>query len=160
MAANTTYGWGYGTGSWDPYKVFVYRPWEQDGNDNGEVDLKEDGTGPWEFYSKDDVYIGLEANREFYRTQEQISACIETAFHKLGNVNYDGAYHEDQYANIDREIGTLDIAYILRAFGTDESSPWGTGWGQYNPDADLNGDGYVDLVDSTIAGKNFGKVAG
>jgi len=160
MAANTKYGWGYGTGSWNPSKVYQYQPWEEDGNNNGKVDLKEDGTGPWKFVSKGSDSLLLEANRDFYRTQEQISGCIETAFHKIGNVNYDGAYYEDEYAGIDREISMIDLNLLSKASGTDESWPWGIGWDQYNPDADLNSDGCVDALDLAIMGSHYGKVAG
>lgn len=52
------------------------------------------------------------------------------------------------------------MTWIEQASGTDESWPWRIGWNQYNPDADLNGDGCVNALDLAIAGQNYGKVAG
>ncbi|MCL6579962.1 MAG: hypothetical protein K6T73_11410 [Candidatus Bathyarchaeota archaeon] len=60
-------------------------------------------------------------------------------FRRMGDVNRDGY------------IDSEDVELISAAYG---SRPGSTNW---NPDADLNGDGRVDLSDMTIAGKNHGK---
>jgi len=60
------------------------------------------------------------------------------AFHKLGDVNRDGV------------INNTDLNLLREAYG---SKP---GMANWNPDADLNGDGKVDMTDIGIASKNFG----
>ena len=53
--------------------------------------------------------------------------------------------------NIDGSVNVLDLVLIVRALGTDPSYQHGNGWGQWNPDADINQDGYVDVFDLAIA---------
>jgi len=60
------------------------------------------------------------------------------AFHKLGDVNRDGI------------IDDRDIALLKAAFGSRPGAP------NWNPDCDLNGDGVVDVFDTTIASRNYG----
>ncbi len=62
--------------------------------------------------------------------------------------------------NKDGVIDIRDITAIARALGTDETWPQGTGWSQFNPDADLNEDNKVDALDLAFAGKAYGKKAG
>ena len=70
------------------------------------------------------------------------------------------AFHGARDVNKDRVIDIKDITAIARALGTDELWPHGTGWSQFNPDADLNGDNKVDALDLAFAGKAYGKNAG
>jgi len=58
--------------------------------------------------------------------------------------------------NSDRVIDILDLALIARAFGTNPSYPQGTGWDQWNPNADLNQDNKVDITDLFITGGSYG----
>jgi len=58
--------------------------------------------------------------------------------------------------NNDRVIDILDLALIARALGTDVSYPKGTGWDQWNPNADLNLDDKVDVKDLCISGSGYG----
>jgi len=64
---------------------------------------------------------------------------VDSAFHALGDVNWDGV------------IDDKDYALVQAAFG---SVPGGSNW---NPDADLNGDGKVDVRDTYMVAKNMGK---
>jgi len=60
----------------------------------------------------------------------------------------------------DGSIDIYDLAAIARASGTNSAMlPWGTGWNQFNPDADLNVDNFVNVFDLFIAGKNYGRTA-
>ena len=81
-------------------------------------------------------------------------------YHEEGNVNYPGSYYESTYVSrgigVDDYITTIDGALLVRALGSGTDWPWGIGWGEYNPDADINSDGHVDVVDFTIFGKNWG----
>jgi ABC-type transport system substrate-binding protein len=172
MAANDYYGWGYGTDSWKPEDVGLYHPWNADiynkntgtvGSD-GIIDLKQDGTGPWKYVGKNVDYVSLEANRDFYRTQTEISEYIETAFHRIGNVNYPGSVHQPLYVasgiGTDRSIGEPDITLLGKAYLTTPDDPHGIDWGQWNVDADINDDGTVDDLDIAVASFCYGRSAG
>ena len=66
---------------------------------------------------------------------------VDSAFHSMGDVNWDGAID-------DADLDLLRVAY--------ESRPGDPNW---NPDADLDGNGKVDWVDMNVLGINFGKLA-
>lgn len=137
---------------WTPEKVMEYHPWEHDANDNGVIDLTEDGTGPWIFVDADpllDEYILLDANRDFYKTQTEISDYLAEAFHAVGDVNYD------------RAISVLDFGLIIRALATTPATGGTPGdWDAWNPAADLNKDDIVDISDFYVFSIRYGKVAG
>jgi len=60
----------------------------------------------------------------------------------------------------DGSIDIYDLAAIARAAGTDPIHfPTGTGWNEWNPNADLNVDNVVNVLDLFIAGKNYGRTA-
>jgi len=60
----------------------------------------------------------------------------------------------------DGSIDIYDLAAIARAAGTDPIHfPTGTGWNEWNPNADLNADNVVNVFDLFIAGKNYGRTA-
>jgi ABC-type transport system substrate-binding protein len=165
MAANTKYGWGYGTPDWDPMKVRDYHLWNQDANENGIIDLCEDGSGAWKYDSTEkpaaigaSTWVLLTANRAYYKTQTEISDYLRMAFHAIGDIDYDG------------DIDILDLSLIARSLGTDDSYPWGTDWNEYNPDTDIYtciswpewvvGDGKVNVADLTTAAMNYGRISG
>lgn len=58
----------------------------------------------------------------------------------------------------DSDVDIADLSWIARAFGTDSSWPEGTDWDQWNPDADINNDNKVDVVDLYIAATNYGRI--
>jgi ABC-type transport system substrate-binding protein len=164
LAANDYFKWGYkwphAPGEfrdWDQLKVREYHPWEQDiynaatggvGSD-GVLDLCQDGCGAWKFVgAKLMEWVDLEANREYYLSQTWVSEYLADAFWSVGDVNRD------------RIVNIGDMGVIARALGTDDTWPHGTGWGQYNVDADLNKDGKVDVRDLAMAGRTYGKPAG
>lgn len=164
LAANEALDWGYvwphapgRNWDWDRMAVRQYHPWEDDvynatsggAGSDGIEDLKQDGSGPWKWLGGILLeYVDLEANRNFFLSQSEIEDTLADAFHAAGDVNSDGT------------IDIADITAIARALGTDNTWPTGTGWGQYNPDADLNGDNAVDALDLGMAGKAYGKVSG
>ena len=57
----------------------------------------------------------------------------------------------------DNKVDIFDLVIVARAMGTDSSWPSGTGWNQWNPDADINGDDEVDIYDLTIVAINYGQ---
>ncbi len=67
-----------------------------------------------------------------------ITPADREAFHKLGDVNRDGV------------IDQADIDLIRAAWQSTPSSP------NWNPDADLNGDGIVNILDVTPASVHYG----
>ena len=62
--------------------------------------------------------------------------------------------------NGDGVVDIVDINLIFRALGTDPRWPHGTGWGQWNPDADVNNDLICWVEDLYIVGKYYGTVGG
>jgi len=143
--------------------VREYHPWEEDRNENGVVDIAEDGSGPWVWYSADPLlheYIELLAfntenyeadlvNGYYHLSRQEMYDYLADAFRRIGDVNKDG------------KIDILDIGLIARALGTTPASGGTPGaWDAWNPDADLDGDDCVGLADLTMAGRNFGLVSG
>ena len=59
--------------------------------------------------------------------------------------------------NQDGNCNILDLSAVGRALGTDDTYPWGTGWDQYNPDADINDDRQIDIDDLTIVAFHYGE---
>lgn len=164
LAANDALDWGYvwphAPGhfwDWNRLAVREYHPWTADvynavtggvGSD-GTVDLAQDGSGPWTWVGGNLLEsVDLKANRNFFWSQNDVANFLATAFHAAGDVNRDGV------------IDIRDINAIARGSGTDASWPHGTGWDQFNPDADLNGDNKVDALDLAYAGSAYGKTAG
>ena len=164
LAANDYYDWGYvwphapGTfWNWNRLGVYNYHPWEEDlynaasggvGSD-GIDDMAQDGCGPWKWVGGVlTEYVDLEANRDYFLSQTDVETFLAEAFHDAGDVNKD------------RVIDIRDITAIARAFLTDDTWPIGTGWSQFNPAADLNGDNKVDAIDLAYAGRAYGKKAG
>jgi hypothetical protein len=173
MRANSNLGWGYTRGMTDYFNEFInrrmvrdYQPWLYDGDADGTVDFKEDGSGPWVFTSyapsgpidtATSLYFAAFTN--YILSQNCISSYLTWAFHMLGDVNLDGS------------IDALDGQAIQKALGTNSAMlPWGTGWDQYNPASDINtgkwdminhqpltqGDGQVNFLDIGKWGLNIG----
>jgi len=184
MRANQNLGWGYTYGMND-YRQFTnrmrvreYNPWEYDGDGDGLTDMTEDGTGPWIWASYTGATISVATSiafvannpgREVYPdtpgkmvapgyvlTQANVNDLLTWSIHLLGDVNGDGV------------IDGVDRGFIVNAFGTDTSYPWGTGPNEYNPNADINtgtwnnvimqgtyGDGEVDYRDNGRWSANY-----
>jgi len=66
---------------------------------------------------------------------------IDTAFHKRGDVNWDGKIDMD------------DINRMAAAYGSTPGSP------NWDPECDLNGDGIIDLFDIVLAARHYGETA-
>jgi len=164
-AANDRLNWGYNTPGWNPRKVQEYEPWNFDGDQDGVIDLSEDGTGAWIFTSLSNFPISraksvsFTANAGFYLSQLYIDNYLTWAFHLMGDINDDGV------------VDGLDRGFIVNAYGTDMwTYPWGTGPDQYNPNADINtgtwdfalgtgtyGDGTIDFRDNGRWAAHYGK---
>jgi hypothetical protein len=75
--------------------------------------------------------------------------------HYHGNVNYPGSHFHWTYVElgygIDLQIDQIDLDLMSLAFGMFEWEPRGVGEGLYNPDADVNEDGIVDIGDISLA---------
>jgi len=173
MAASTKYGWGYTYGMND-YSLFTnrikvreYAPWDDDADSSGVTDYKEDATGPWVFESatplpiSTSTAIAFKANTNFYLSQDYVSNYLSWALHCAGDVDNNG--------KVDSDDGYI----IAKSMGTTTAWPHGTGWYQYNAEADIGpthswnmatgvgsyGDGAVDVDDGYTVDHNFGMVA-
>lgn len=175
---------GYGPGLRFPdhdhaLMVREYKPWKmehdvydasiQGYNPDGDgiLDLAQDGTGPWVWVGSDPLmqeYYDLEAFRDHHISQEEASNYLAFAFHETGNVNYLGSAHEADYIaaglGTDRVIDEADMILMEKSLFTTSADPAGTGWDEWNEDADVNGDASVDDLDYAIAGFNYGSSAG
>lgn len=124
---------------------------------NGQTPTNLFGTGPFVFDYYDPVGMAgeLHANRLYFKTTAEIQDQLAEMRHRVGNVNYPGSYYESVYnakgIGVDDYITIVDIALIGRAYHTWSFEQWGVGWGLYNPDADINGDGVVDTRDMATA---------
>jgi ABC-type transport system substrate-binding protein len=141
---------------WDTMCVRKYDPVKQDLDGIGGFDIFQDGTGPWKFNSYVmGNYVLLDANTNFYRTQDDISGRLKTMFHY-------GAGDADESGS----IGVVDMGMLQFAFGTsgdpnslpDMTPPYT--YGVYNSACDLNKDGTVDIDDMGVAGMNYGGTMG
>ena len=128
-------------------KVKTYDPVAQDNNNNGLADIYEDGTGAWIFRSyREAESITLVANSYYYLSQAYISSRLAIMFWLgAGDVNRNGV------------VNAQDLGYMARAMFTDSDDLYGTDWGQYNPNCDLNLDGIVDTLDLGYVTTNYGK---
>jgi len=154
-----------------------YHPWLDDANGNSIIDLKEDGSWCWKFVSYsvgntvvekawDGMYSTMarkpDPNVESYQMMS-IEAFKTAAFHGIGNVNYAAGYGVAQvpawYAS-DNVINIFDLTTTATSMPSSSSGTWGKGSSQYNPDADINKDGAVNIIDLSIAGTNYGKKSG
>jgi len=188
QAADQALGWGYDEVTHtfvDVMKVRDYHPHVHDyypgGTGDGIKDLAQDGTGPWVFLSAGpspplSQYIDLVAFRpgipetpwqtnQHHMTQSEVEQYLNTAFHKVGNVNYPGSAHETDYNNagmgVDRSIDVVpDILLIERASGTTPADPAGIDWDEWNVDADITGDNKVTGADYGLANFNLLATAG
>jgi len=154
-----------------------YHPWLDDANGNGIIDLKEDGSWCWQFVSYTVGNTVVEkAWASMYNTMARkpdpsiesyqmmtIEAFKTAAFHGIGNVNYASGYGVAQlpawYAS-DNVINIFDLTTTATSMPSSSSGTWGKGPSQYNPDADINNDGAVNIIDLSIAGTNYGKKSG
>jgi len=130
--------------------VRSYDPASTDIDNDGTIDLIEDGTGAWVYgeYEKGN-YITLSAYTGYYLSQSFISSRLTEMFWSgAGDVSKDG------------EVTILDVSYMQRALGTDVNMTHGTGWDQFNSDCDLNGDGKVTFEDYIVTTTNFGRTIG
>jgi ABC-type transport system substrate-binding protein len=99
------------------------------------------GLGPmiFQFYNETGMYADLTAFDHWFLSTAEIETMKAEMFHKIGDVNYDGC------------IDDLDQSQMSYAFG------YYLGEAEYDPDADLDSDGFVGPYDSTLISFYFGE---
>lgn len=132
-------------------EVKTYCPGNEDRNNNGVIDLVEDGAGAWEFveYSFGN-WVKLRAWIDYYLTQYYIEGRLVEMFHYgCGDIDESGF------------VGVRDLGFMARSLGTNSTHyPSGTGWDEYNSACDLDKDGDVDGQDLIVVTANYGKTQG
>ncbi len=95
------------------------------------------GTGPWtfQFYSITDMECDLYANRDYFMEEAEVQALLSNMFWEVGDYSRDG------------RIDVVDLAFVSIAFGSMTGDP------QYDPNADFNSDGIVDMKDLSTCGR-------
>lgn len=97
------------------------------------------GTGPFIFqlYNWELLYGDLWANQNYFMTIPEVDYLKTEMLHEIGDVNRDG------------HIWAYDMAAIGLAYNSSLGEPG------YNPDADLNEDGVIDIYDILANGGGF-----
>jgi hypothetical protein len=92
------------------------------------------GTGPYifQFYDPVGQYADMYANRHYWKTGDEISAQIVEMFWECGDYDRNGIITE------------VDLFFVERAFGHYWPEP------EYDPNADFNSDGIVDMHDMSL----------
>lgn len=100
------------------------------------------GTGVFMFDYYDDVCdVGqLRANREYFKATDEIHAQLVEMFHRVGDTNYDGI------------VDSVDIDQIQLRLGSMIGDPL------YDPDVDINSDGFIDMEDLSLANYFYGEL--
>lgn len=131
--------------------VKTYDPVTADINGDGVADIKEDGTGAWMFEDyATGSYVKLSRDDNYYLGDTNIADRLKEMFH-IGAGDVDRS----------TDVNILDLGYLARSLGTFTGNcTHGTGWGDYNPDCDLNSDGMVNALDSAQVTTNYGKTMG
>jgi hypothetical protein len=168
MAANTKYSFGYDDAAGTmttPNNVRTYHSWTDDANNNGVIDLKEDGGFSWKFVSYTvGETVALTKFADYYDSGADVDAYINTKFHAIGNVNYGGGYGATQgWYTADSAV---DLSLDIRAIGMSSGSfdtwtkeyIWSTPIGNkgFNPDADISG--AVTVTKHAINGSSIGSI--
>lgn len=89
------------------------------------------GTGPWIFqwYDLQEEAVERWANRNYWLTQADIATLLAYMFWEVGDCNQDGI------------VNVIDLVFVSFAFGSMVGDP------EFDPDADFNIDGIVDMRD-------------
>lgn len=115
-------------------------PWFGDGV-QGHPTTQLYGTGPFvfEFYDQTGMYGEVHQFIDYWKYTVELSAAKTEMFHKIGDVDRDG------------EIGIFDLSRQGVAFGAIQGlDP------EYDPDADLNSDGIIDMRDIALTSFYYG----
>jgi len=112
----------YGT---DMAPGYAPGPW------GGQVTTNLFGTGPFifQYYDPVNMYCDLWANEHYFLTTQEIDDLLTEMFWEVGDYNRDGI------------INVVDLVYVSFAYGCMVGDPC------YDPDADFNQDGWVDMRD-------------
>jgi len=149
--------------------VSDYRLWEDmRAGDPATIDMKEDGGGPWSLVSYvPDQRVNLTGFVDMYDNVTWrgrflgIRDFVYQSFHALGNVNYEGGYGGSHgWYRTDRIINLSDLMSIITSVPSVSTNPWGPGPNQYNPDADIDSNGKVNIIDLATACTNYNKNMG
>ena len=111
------------------------------------------GTGPFIFDWYDPIIMWAEllANRQYFKTTDEIHAQLVEMFHRIGDVNYDGV------------ICDVDIAEMLARFGCMAKDFIAPGVPPvddpcYDPNVDVNSDGIINGGDLSLANFYYGQL--
>lgn len=172
---NTNGNFGGGGGPVGTYvnaaHIRDFHPWETTDPATGKYYLSEDGSWGWSFVNYVvGQTVSLSAYSGMYTTVYRstgsftpmtFSQFIASAFHDVGDVNWPGTTNPAWYSKLDSLIDTYDLGLIANALSiSSASTPWGSKFNQYNPDADLDSNGIVNIFDMSIASVHFGLTPG
>jgi len=172
LGANDRYGWNFGgtpthydTGSGTDAKgIIVYKPWQEDFDNNGIMDMYEDGTNEWVMDGTSGgsagtwTWVHFDAFDGHYWSQEFVESFINLAFHNIGNVNYEGAVNT--YPAYDLVVDIADGSYIRNSYGTTPAWEHGTGFEKWNVDCDVKPNNEIWVPDLYLWGSSYGRVSG
>jgi ABC-type transport system substrate-binding protein len=121
--------------------IMEYNPTEAYTGPGSGVPTNLFGTGPFifQYYNPTLMVSDLYANRNYWKTTNEVAAQKTEMFHEIGDVNRDG------YIDV-FDLSALGVAYGKRI-----------GWPGYNPDADLNSDGICDGRDLALITWHWGE---
>jgi len=145
--------------AWNRYTARDYDPVTEDVDNDGVVDIKEDGVGAWMYDSSTATSINLIKDPQYYQDEATYNAILKGMFH----YGYGDADDSER-------VESVDIGGIIRCLGTsgDKTLPpyWPPTWGVYDPACDLNTgalkerDGNVDGSDLTVCLQNYAAIVG
>jgi len=131
------------------YQARLFDPAKSDINNNGIIDIMEDGTGAWTFAENASDVIRLVRDDNYYLSSVDVENQLKQMFWAdTGDVSRDCV------------VNILDLSYMARSLGRTTSDPHGSGWNQYNVDCDLNNDGKIDYLDLAVTSVNYGRTMG
>ena len=140
---------------WNSMVVRQYDPVTADKDSSGTMDIFEDGTGPWKFVSYSmGNYVRLDANLNYYRTQDDIAGRLQNMFHY-------GAGDCDESGTVNIvDMGMYQLAFGFTGNPSDPPHMTPPYYPGYNSACDLNKDGIVNIDDMGVAGMNYGGTMG
>ena len=154
----------------DASQIRAYHPWTSlAAGDPTKNDLSEDGSWIFSFVSYSvGNNVALSAWSQMYSTIEwpghsqfTFAEFIDKAFNQIGNVNYKNGYGDQlDWYTTDKKIDLPDLFKIATSMPSTSGMPWGPGQNQFNPDADVNSDNAVNVIDLATAATNYNKKQG
>lgn len=131
-----------------------------------QVDIVKNGIYSWQTFSPNDTS---------FEAQIEDTSVATNSYYRIEVVEYDPILNETHFAysnpifvevpipgdvNYDRIVSITDVVIAALAFGSATENDPATLWDEtinWNPNADLNGDDKVNIIDLVIIGINFGR---